>query len=270
MDLNELFDEEFGGDEASDKVKTHWAKWDRKKTTTQFIRLRFLEDLSELKRDARVTHKIDGITYNCRCNLKMIKDSKNPGKVFLWDGWSKGVNKNPEHNCKFCADMKALKKLAEETYGKDTPQAKEAVIKANRLFERSQQLVVNVEYEVWERKAGAKKPVKVEDARLGLLGVRINDLFSTMGKGEYATLDAFYQNKGSICEHWWTMDRTGKLTPDDPVKETEVTQYDLFDKPKVMDYEEALERFLARKGHADQGEPTEAPDDDEDYDQIPF
>lgn len=270
FNLNDLFGDGDNEGEVTERVRTPWAKYDRK---TQFIKFRFLEDLDELKADTRVTHKVENVSWNVRCNLKPIPDKKTGG-VFLWNGWGAGVNKKPEHNCEFCAETKEAVDNAVANFGKDTPEGKKAAIEAKRLHQRTTQFVVNVEYEIWEVKTKKGKPVseKVQDATQALMGVRINDLFSDKGKGEYKTLNSVYKSKGTICDRWFTMDGEGKITADDKL-DGEQTEYELFPKPQVMEYKVALDKHLGRKAEADKSEPLDSDDemvDLEDDDQIPF
>lgn len=265
MNLNDVFGGDLDGEESSgEKAKTPWVKWDRK-NPNQFVRFRFLEEFDELRSDARVTHSVENVAFNARCNLKPLADQKDKGLLFLWNGWSKGENKKPEFNCLFCEETKALKDEAVAKYGKDTPQGKAEAIKASRLHSRSQQLVANVEYEVWERKPGKKKPEVIQEASQALMGIRINDLFNKNGKGEYATLNNFFNTKGTITENWFTMTSDNKITPDDKI-DSDCAEYSLFDKPKVMPYEEAVERHQARRGEAKKAVPLEEEFDSE----IPF
>lgn len=264
MNLNDVF----GGDqdgEQEEKVKTPWVKWDRK-SPTQFVRLRFLEDFDVLRSNARVTHAVEGVAFNARCNLKPIPDSKNKGLLFLWNGWGQGENKKPEHNCIFCAETSDLKKQVIELHGKDTPKGKEEAIKANRLHSRSQQLVANVEFEIWDRLPGKKKPEVIQTGRQALMGIRINDLFNERGKGEYSTLNNFYNAKGTILENWFTMSADNKLVPDDKITE-DVVECSLFEKPSIMEYADAVERYQGRKKESAKAQPLTEEDLSE---EIPF
>ncbi len=268
MNIDDLLDGDDNNQEQ--KPKTPWMKF--KPKDGERVRMRLLEDFDELQANADVSHWVDGVG-RVKCNLKPIRDSKSPGKLFLWNGWSKGVNKNPEHNCVFCAETKVLKDAAIAEHGKDTPEGKKAAIEAGKLHNRSQQFNVNVEYEIWKTPPGKKKSECIQELSQALTSFRINDLFSTNGKGMYFTLKDIYDNKGTLKNNWFTMGSTYTPMMDDSlpedIKSREVT---LFDKPKVLSYEEGLERYQGRKNYARQAEPLDdedlvPPDGDDD---IPF
>lgn len=272
MNLNDLFDGVDGADgDAAPKEKTPWMKFKAKEG--ERVRLRILEDFDELQAQADISHWVEGVG-RVKCNLHPIKDQKNPGKIFLWNGYGGGVNKKPEHNCRFCEETKALKDLAIERFGKDTPQGKTEAIKASKLHSRSQQFVANVEYEVWKTPMGKKKPECIQELSHALTSFRINDLFSTNGKGEYALLKNMYENKGTLKNNWLTIGSDYKLAPDDPLPEdikARNREIVLLDKPKVWSYKDGLEKYLVRQGHGSAAEPLDGPDEDEDDpDSIPF
>ena len=265
MNLNDLFgdDTNSDGDVAEEKQRTPWVKYDWK---TQFLKLRFLEDFNELQSEADVFHWVQNIGP-VSCNRVPLKDKKTGG-LFLWDGWSKGENKKPEYNCAFCAETKKLKDEAiAKAGGPLSPEGKAAAIQANKLHNRSQLFKVNVEYEIWERISGKKKPEKQTELAVAIHKVKINDLFNENGKGEYWTLKNFFDNKGTIMGHWFMQDSSGKLTPDDPLKDSEKVQVDIFEKPKTMDYATGLARYQGRREEAAKAEPLEealSAEDDED------
>lgn len=268
MNLNDLFDDVSGADgDAAPREKTPWMKF--KPKDGERVRLRVLEDFDELQAQADISHWVDGVG-RVKCNLHPIKDQKNPGKIFLWNGYGAGVNKKPEYNCKFCEETKALKDDAIARFGKDTPQGKTEAIKAGRLHNRSQQFNVNVEYEIWKTPPGKKKPECVQELTQALTSFRINDLFSTNGKGVYSLLKNMFDNKGTLKNNWFTMGIDYNLTPDDPLPdEVKSREVALFDKPKVWSYKDGLEKYLVRQGHGSAAEPLEGPEDDDD-DEIPF
>jgi hypothetical protein len=122
---------------------------------------------------------------------------------------------------------------------------------------------------VLERKPGQKRPVVVKELDKGLLRVRINDLFSDKGKGEYKTLTNFNDIKGTLTEHWFIMNGESKITPDDPLSAEEKAMTELSDgtslkelsePKKPLEYVDGVERFKQKMGAVGQAEPLE--DDD--------
>lgn len=268
MNLNDLFT---GGEsgEQEEKAKTPWMKYDRK---SQFAVFRFLEEWTELKSDVRVDHWVDGVG-RVRCNHLPIPDKKNGG-IFLWDGRGKDengvkINKKPEHNCLFCDEQRAAVNEALGNMDPESPEGKKAAMDAKKLHQRSQQIVSNVEYKIMEKKPGAKKPTVVQDVQQALLGIRINDLFSQNGKGEYKSLQGRFDMKETNKDVWF-VSGAAALQADVPVTETEMEgdeDRELFPKPKVLSYEEGLEKYRGRKNEAKKAEPlTDADLDSE----IPF
>lgn len=256
MNLNDIFQSNSSNlDDAQDN-KPVFVKFDPK---TQFIRFRFLEDFDTLRSNAQVSHWVNGVGM-VKCNHLPIYD-KMKGLIFLWDGWGKDkvtgvrVNKKPEHNCVFCAETRKAKDEAKEN-GADMQE----IIKAGNLHRRSQNFVANVVYEVLERKAGQKKPVVVQQASVGILRIRINDLFSERGKGEYKTLDNFNDIKGSVTDHWFTMSGEYKITPDDSITDSERSQFSKKDAVEIrqpLTYQEGHAKFKQRNNAVDQAEPYE-------------
>lgn len=252
MNLNEIFNAA-PTNEGSESV---YVKYDYK---TQFIRFRFLEELDELKANAQVSHWVNGVGL-VQCNLKPLFD-KAKGTIFLWDGWGKDkttgvkINKSPEFNCQFCAETRKAKDEA----GNDL----QAQIKAGNLHRRTQSFIANVLYEVLERKPGQKKPEVVKSLSKGFLRIRINDLFSDKGKGEYRTLNNFNDIKGTIVEHWFVMNGEGKITPDDPlsVEEKELlSSYELMERKRPFLYKEGLTRYHNKTNAAAEAEPFQEED----------
>lgn len=246
MNLNEIFSSTSTNGENTESI---YVKYDHK---TQFIRFRFLEELDDLKGEAQVAHWVNGVGL-VQCNLKPLFD-KNKGTIFLWDGWGKDkvtgvkVNKSPEFNCVFCAETRKAKDEA----GNDL----QGQIKAGNLHRRTQSFIANVEYEVLERKPGQKKPEVVKPLAQGLLRIRINDLFSDKGKGEYRTLNNFNDIKGTIIEHWFVMNGEGKITPDDPLTTTEKERVPpLLERKRPFTYKEGSGRFLGKRDAVSNAEP---------------
>jgi hypothetical protein len=260
MNLNDIFQSNNSNlDDAQSSNKSVFVKFD---TKTQFIRFRFLEDFDTLRANAQVSHWVDGVG-SVKCNHLPIYD-KMKGLIFLWDGWGKDkttgvrINKKPEHNCVFCAETRKVKDEAKEN-GADMQE----IIKAGNLHRRSQNFVANVVYEVLERKAGQKRPVVVQPASVGILRIRINDLFSERGKGEYKTLDNFNNIKGSVTDHWFTMSGEYKITPDDSVTDSEREQFGKSDAAEVrqpLTYEEGLAKFKQKNNAVSQAEPFQEDD----------
>lgn len=254
MNLNEIFDSTSTNGENTESI---FVRYDRK---TQFIRFRFLEDLDQLKGEAQVAHWVNGVGL-VQCNLKPLFD-KTKGTIFLWDGWGKDkttgvkINKSPEFNCIFCAETRKAKDEA----GNDL----QAQIKAGNLHRRTQSFIANVEYEVLERKAGQKKPEVVKSLTQGLLRIRINDLFSDKGKGEYRTLNNFSDIKGTLMDHWFVMNGEGKITPDDPLATLEKeSKPELLERKRPLGYKEGFGRFTNKQDAANESEPLRE-------DEIPF
>lgn len=246
MNLNEIFSSTSTG---SDTTESVFVKYDYK---TQFIRFRFLEELDELKGEAQVSHWVNGVGP-VACNLKPLYD-KAKGTIFLWDGWGKDkntgvrINKSPEFNCIFCAETRKAKDEA----GNDL----QAQIKAGSLHRRTQSFIANVAYEILERKPGQKKPEVVKSLSQGLLRIRINDLFSDKGKGEYRTLNNFNDIKGTIVEHWFVMNGEGKITPDDPLTSSEKEEsFELMERKKLIEYKDGLAKYQGKKSEVDRSEP---------------
>jgi hypothetical protein len=248
MNLNEIFSSTSTNGESTEST---WVKYDYK---TQFIRFRFLEELDQLKGEAQVAHWVNGVGL-VQCNLKPLFD-KNKGTIFLWDGWGKDkntgvrVNKSPEFNCVFCAETRRAKDEA----GNDL----QAQIKAGNLHRRSQSFIANVAYEILERKPGQKRPEVVKSLAQGLLRIRINDLFSDKGKGEYRTINNFSDIKGTITEHWFIMNGEGKITPDDPLSSQEKEEtFDIIERKKPLLYKDGLARFQGKKDAVGKAEPLD-------------
>lgn len=256
MNLNDIFESNVGSLGDVQESKPVFVKFDPK---TQFIRFRFLESFETMRANAQVAHWVNGVGM-VKCNLFPIYD-KAKGIIFLWDGWGKDkntgvrVNKKPEHNCAFCAETRKAKDDVKENGGD-----MQDVIKAGNLHRRSQNFVTNVVYEILERKAGQKKPVVVQAASVGILRIRINDLFSERGKGEYKTLDNFNNIKGTVTDHWFTMSGEYKITPDDPVTDSERNQFDdnnVMEVRKPLTYEDGYAKFKQRADAVDLAEPLE-------------
>ena len=259
MNLNDIFQSTSSNLDDAQENKSVFVKFDAK---TQFIRFRFLEDFETLRANAQVSHWVNGVGM-VKCNHLPIYD-KAKGLIFLWDGWGKDkntgvrINKKPEHNCVFCSETRKAKDEVKENGGD-----MQEIIKAGNLHRRSQNFVANVVYEVLERKAGQKRPVVVQQASVGILRIRINDLFSERGKGEYKTLDNFNDIKGSVTDHWFTMSGEYKITPDDSISDSEREQ---FDKSSMMEirqpltYEEGFAKFKAKNDAVGQAEPLEEDD----------
>lgn len=254
MNLNEIFSSTSTN---SDSTESVFVKYDYK---TQFIRFRFLEELDQLKAEAQVSHWVNGAGL-IQCNLKPLFD-KTKGTIFLWDGWGKDkntgvkINKSPEFNCLFCAETRKAKDEA----GNDL----QAQIKAGNLHRRTQSFIANVAYEILERKPGQKRPEVVKPLTQGLLRIRINDLFSDKGKGEYRTLNNFNDIKGTIIEHWFIMNGEGKITPDDPLSSSEKEEvFNLMERKKPLVYKDGLAKYKGKKSEVDRSEPISE-------DEIPF
>lgn len=256
MNLNDIFESNVGSLDDAKDTKPVFVKFD---TKTQFIRFRFLESFEQMRSNTQIAHWVDGVGM-VKCNLFPIYD-KVKGTIFLWDGWGKDkntgvrINKKPEHNCVFCAETRKAKDDVKDNGGD-----MQDVIKAGNLHRRSQNLVANVVYEVLERKAGQKKPVVVQSASVGILRIRINDLFSERGKGEYKTLDNFNNIKGSVTDHWFTMSGEYKITPDDSVSEAERSQFndsDMMEIRKPLTYEEGYAKFKQKSDAVGMAEPLE-------------
>jgi hypothetical protein len=247
MNLNDIFSASPAG--GADTTESVFVKYDYK---SQFIRFRFLEEFDDLKANAQVSHWVKGVGL-VACNLKPLYD-KNKGTIFLWDGWGKDkntgvrINKSPEFNCVFCAETRRAKDEA----GNDL----QAQINAGNLHRRSQSFIANVVYEVLERKAGQKKPEVVKAASQGLLRIRINDLFSDKGKGEYKTLNNFNDIKGTLAEHWFVMNGEGRITPDDFLGTAEREEtFDLLERKPPMEYLDGKSRYLKKQEASSQAEP---------------
>jgi len=252
MNLNEIFNST--STTGVDTVESVYVKYDYK---TQFIRFRFLEELDLLKANTQVSHWVKGVGL-VQCNLKPLYD-KVKGTVFLWDGWGKDkstgvrINKSPEFNCVFCAETRKAKDEA----GADL----QGQITAGNLHRRSQSFVANVVYEVLERKAGQKKPEVVKAARQGLLRIRINDLFSDKGKGEYKTLNNFNDIKGTITEHWFIMNSEGRITPDDPLSTAEKEEvFEWIERKAPMLYQDGKEQYVKKSQAVSEAEPWKEED----------
>lgn len=256
MNLNDVFQSTAGNLDDAQENKSVFVKFDSK---TQFIRFRFLEDFETMRSNAQVSHWVNGVGM-VKCNHLPIYD-KMKGLIFLWDGWGKDkvtgvrINKKPEHNCVFCAETRKVKDEAKEN-GADMQE----IIKAGNLHRRSQNFVANVVYEVLERKPGQKKPMVVQQASVGILRIRINDLFSERGKGEYKTLDNFNDIKGSVTDHWFTMSGEYKITPDDPIADSERSQFTSKDAMEIrqpLTYQEGHAKFKQRNNEVEKAEPFE-------------
>lgn len=251
MNLNDIFNAPATSSESTESV---YVKYDYK---TQFIRFRFLEELEVLKANTQVSHWVKGVGM-VQCNLKPLYD-KNKGTIFLWDGWGKDkttgvrINKSPEFNCVFCAETRKAKDEA----GNDL----QAQITAGNLHRRSQSFVANVVYEILERKAGQKKPEVVKQASQALLRIRINDLFSDKGKGEYKTLNNFNDIKGTITEHWFVMNGEGRITPDDPLTTAEKEEvFEWIERKAPMPYQDGKDRYAKKSQAVSEAEPFKEED----------
>lgn len=265
MNLNDLFTGGSGEEVKEERQKTPWLKYDRK---TQFALFRFLEEWDELVADARVDHWVEGVG-RVRCNHLPIPD-KQTGGVFLWDGRGKDketgkrINKKPEHNCRFCDEQRAAVDEALQDLDPETPAGKEAAMAAKKLHQRQTQLISNVEYKIMEKKQGAKKPTVVQDVQQALLGIRINDLFSKNGKGEFKSLKSRFEMKGSNMDVWFVMGADGKPQADVPVTDAELAtdeDREMLEKPKVMSYADGLAKYEGRASEASKAEPLS--DEDE-------
>lgn len=248
MNLNDVFSNT-AVSEGSSSSENKFVKFDYK---TQFIRFRFLEEMDSLNSNTQVSHWVNGVGL-VNCNLTPIYD-KVKGTIFLWDGWGKDkntgvrINKKPEHNCLFCAETRKAKE--------DAGGNMDEIIKANNLHRRTQQYIANVAYEVLEKKAGQKRPTVVKELDTGLLRVRINDLFSDKGKGEYKTISNFNEIKGTITEHWFTMNGEMRITPDDSLTSEEKSQeFDRLEFRRPMPYVEGLKLFREKTNTVNMAEP---------------
>lgn len=268
MNLNDLFTGSEGDNSSEERVKTPWLKYDRK---TQFAVFRFLEEWDDLVADARVDHWVDRVG-RVRCNHLPIPD-KQTGGIFLWDGRGKDketgkkINKKPEHNCLFCDEQRAAVNEALQDLDPESPEGKKAAMDAKKLHQRQQQLISNVEYKIMEKKPGAKKPVVVQEEQQALMGVRINDLFSKNGKGEFKSLKSRFDMKGTNKDVWFVMGSDGKPQADAAVSDAESASDEdrvLFEKPRVMSYEDGLAKYQGRAQEAQKAEPLSDADlDDE-------
>jgi hypothetical protein len=265
MNLNDIG---FGGNnngENSNQVKTPWLRLDYK-NDKQFARLLLSRDFDEMKSEAEIYHSVDGVG-RVHCNCKPIPDGKRgDGFVFMWDGWGKDkntgerVNKSPESNCVFCAETAALKNEMVGKLGKETPEGKKAAIEANKLHRKSQELFEEVYAEIWEKKGGKTKPEKTDDVGVVLTTLRINDLTSDRGKGNYSFLKDHVEMRGALTDTWFTY-KDGTLAFDRVATDDEMSQvtWENHRKPQILDYQEGLERYLEKKGEVDRAKPISKP-----------